>query len=200
MKAVMPDVPEHLLEWRRRTGADQWDEMWEGVLHMPPMPNIHHQDLGSNLVTYLANHWGRPRRAKVLYEVNLASIGGWPDDYRVPDITLLTRKRFHINKGEYLEGAADAVIEIHSPGDETYDKIPFYEKVGTPELWIIHRDTKKPEVYLLKRGKLRLQAIPSSGWVASPLTGLEMKATRQGKLAIREAGADATREELPLTD
>ncbi len=34
MKAVMASVPEHILEWRRRTGADQWDEMWEGVLHM----------------------------------------------------------------------------------------------------------------------------------------------------------------------
>jgi hypothetical protein len=39
MKAVMANVPEHILEWRRRTGADQWDEMWEGVLHMAPSPN-----------------------------------------------------------------------------------------------------------------------------------------------------------------
>lgn len=25
MKAVMANVPEHILEWRRRTGADQWE-------------------------------------------------------------------------------------------------------------------------------------------------------------------------------
>ena len=40
MKAVMANVPEHILEWRRRTGADQWDEMWEGVLHMAPSPSL----------------------------------------------------------------------------------------------------------------------------------------------------------------
>ena len=45
MKAVMPSVPPEILEWRKRTGADRWDEMWEGVLHMGPTPNYDHQDL-----------------------------------------------------------------------------------------------------------------------------------------------------------
>jgi hypothetical protein len=45
MKAVMSEVPADLLAWRKRTGADRWDEMWEGVLHMPPMPNLEHQEL-----------------------------------------------------------------------------------------------------------------------------------------------------------
>ena len=39
MKAVIPEVPEYMLWERRRTGADRWDEMWEGVLHMAPAPN-----------------------------------------------------------------------------------------------------------------------------------------------------------------
>lgn len=39
MKAVMPDVPVVILQWRRQTGATRWDGMWEGVLHMPPAPN-----------------------------------------------------------------------------------------------------------------------------------------------------------------
>ena len=45
MKAVIPNVPEPLLDWRKRTGAERWDEMWEGVLHMRPTPNRDHQDL-----------------------------------------------------------------------------------------------------------------------------------------------------------
>jgi len=45
MKAVIPEVPQHFLEQRARTGLDRWDEMWEGVLHVPPAPNREHQDL-----------------------------------------------------------------------------------------------------------------------------------------------------------
>jgi len=84
MKLVMLDVPAHIQEWRKRTGADQWDEMWEGELHMPPMATNSHQDLGGALRSYLQFHWARPRKAKVYFQVNLASIGGWLRDYRIP--------------------------------------------------------------------------------------------------------------------
>ena len=39
MRGVMAEVPEHILEWRKRTGIYQRDEMWEGVLHMSPEPD-----------------------------------------------------------------------------------------------------------------------------------------------------------------
>ena len=45
MRAVVPEIEPGILDWRRRTGADRWDEMWDGVLHMPPMPNRSHQEL-----------------------------------------------------------------------------------------------------------------------------------------------------------
>ena len=51
MRAVMPEVPPDILAWRKRTGADMWDEMWEGVLHMAPMPNREHQDLEGAMET-----------------------------------------------------------------------------------------------------------------------------------------------------
>jgi Uma2 family endonuclease len=192
----MPEVPSHILEWRRRTGADQWDEMWDGVLHMPAMPINDHQDLAGDLLTYIKLHWARPRRAKVFHEVNLASIGGWPNNYRVPDLLLLSRENFSINRGKYFEGAPDAVVEIHSPGDEAYDKLPFYEGLGVPEVWIINRDTKEPEVYLLKGGRYRKQRA-TAGWVRSPAADIELRAGKPGQLAVRMRGDDATREDLP---
>jgi len=36
MRAVMLDVPEALVEERRRLGIDGFDEMWEGELHSIP--------------------------------------------------------------------------------------------------------------------------------------------------------------------
>src|ERR1700722_6476805 len=49
MKAVMPNVSLDILETRKRNGAAQYDEMWEGVLHMAPVPTRNHQDLEGSL-------------------------------------------------------------------------------------------------------------------------------------------------------
>jgi Uma2 family endonuclease len=135
VKAVMPTVPPDVLALRKRTGADRFDEMWDGVLHMPPMPNREHQDLGGELETWLRLRWARPRKAKVYHEINVAAPGGWPDrNYRIPDLVLLTPERFHIDRNEYFEGAPDVVVEIYSPGDESYEKLPFYQELGVPEV------------------------------------------------------------------
>jgi Uma2 family endonuclease len=171
--------------------------MWEGVLHMPPMPIIEHQDLEGALETFLRTYWTRPHKAKVYHNVNLASEGGWPDDYRIPDLLLLTPPRFGIDRNKYFEGAPDAVVEIHSPGDEAYEKLPFYAKLGVPEVWIIERDTKQPEIYLLRRGRYRKQPPTKAGWVRSPLTGMELRAGPSSKLLIRVIGDPTTQAALP---
>src|SRR5262249_37765599 len=162
-RAVMSRVPPEILEWRKRTGAHRWDEMWKGELHIMPSPSNEHQDLEGSLEAYLQVHWPRPRRARLYHTPNLAPVGGWPHGYRIPTLLFLTAKRFHLNRTEYFEGAVDGVVEIHSPDDEAYDKLPFYEDLGVPETWIIHRDTKEPEVYLLKKGRYRKQPTVQ-GW------------------------------------
>jgi Uma2 family endonuclease len=192
----MPTVAPGLLEWRKQTGADRWDEMWEGVLHMPPMPNRLHQDIEWHMETYLRLHWAPARQAKVYHQINLASIGGWPNDYRIPDLLLLLPERFAIDRNEYFEGAPSVVVEIRSEGDETYDKLPWYAKLGVPEVWVIHRDTREPEIHVLKGGRYRKKR-PSGGWLRSPETGVELARTASGKLAIRVGGKDETRQELP---
>jgi Uma2 family endonuclease len=196
MRAVMSSVPPELLEWRKRTGADRWDEMWNGVLHIMPAPSNEHQDLEGALETYLRLNWQKRGRTKVYHNANLAPVGGWPDDFRIPDLLLITSEKFHLNRKDYFEGAVDGVVEIHSPGDEAYDKLSFYEDLGIPEAWVIHRDTKEPEIYLLKKGRYRKQRTVQ-GWMRSPLALLEMRANEQGKLIIRLLGDDSTRAELP---
>jgi len=36
MRAVMSAIFPDIVAFRKQMGADRWDEMWEGVLHMPP--------------------------------------------------------------------------------------------------------------------------------------------------------------------
>lgn len=197
MKAVMANVPEHILEWRRRTGADQWDEMWEGVLHMAPSPNREHQDFELALAMWLRLNWAKPNGCRVFTRINVAQPGAWPDNFRIPDIVLLTPKRFHIDCNEYFDGGPDAVIEIHSPGDETYEKLEFYSKAGVSELWILDRDSKQPELLELVGREYQASKADSSDWVRSKVADVELRATADGELEIRVADRDDTVARLP---
>jgi Uma2 family endonuclease len=146
---------------------------------------------------YLRMHWARPRGSKVYHQINVASPGGWPQNYRIPDLVLLTSERFHIDRNEYFEGAPDEVVEIRSPGDETYEKLEFYAALGVLEVWIIDRDRKQPEIYTLRAGQYALQTPDNEGWLGSAVTGIELRAGQPGKLAMRLAGDDTTRADLP---
>ena len=65
MKAVMPEIPPQFVAWRKQTGNDKFDEMWEGVLHMAPAPSRSHQDFHYELLTWLRSHWALPRGNRV---------------------------------------------------------------------------------------------------------------------------------------
>ncbi len=199
MKAVMAEVPCQILELRKRTGADRWDEMWEGVLHMPPMPSRRHQDLEGALEQWLRTHWAQPRGNRVYHQINVASPGGWPRDYRIPDLVLLTPDHFHVDRDDYFEGPPTAVVEIRSPGDEACEKLSFYAKIGVPDVWIIDRDTRAPEIHVLRGGELEKQAPGADGWVLSPATGVQLRAEPDGKLGIRMADDPGTATHLPET-
>jgi Uma2 family endonuclease len=197
MKAVMASVPEHILEWRRRTGADRYDEMWEGVLHMAPSPNRDHQDIELALAMWLRLNWGQPNGCRVITRINVAQPHTWPDNYRIPDIVLLTPARFHIDLNEYLNGGPDAIVEIRSPEDETYEKLDFYAAIGVREVWVLDRDTKRPEIYELVDDEFRRRQPDAHGWHRSEVVGAEMRATGDNKLEIRLTGRDDTLERLP---
>lgn len=187
MKAVMTEVPEHVLAWRRRTGADGFDEMWEGVLHMTPCPSRDHQDLVADLLVWLRKHWAEPRAGRVHLQLNVAEPGAWPDNYRIPDLVLLTPERFSIDRNLYLNGGPDVVVEVRSPDDETYEKLAFYAKIGVREAWVVDRDTKRPEIFELRDGELHPVAAADDGWLTSAATGVQLRVSAEGKLSIRVA-------------
>ncbi len=198
MKAIIAEVPEDMLRQRKRTGADRWDEMWEGVLHMTAAPNKRHTRLQVQLHNWLEAEWARPRGNQVDLLVNVASVGGWPHDYRIPDIVLLTTDRFSIDHDDYYEGAPTVVVEIRSPGDETWEKMSFYSNLGVPEVWVVDRDTKMPQIFQLAQGAYRELPRAADGWVDSPVTGVGLRGEPGNKLGIRIADNTATFKSLPL--
>jgi Uma2 family endonuclease len=198
MRAVMAEVPADFLQHRSRRGADIWDEMWEGVLHMPPAPNIEHQDFEYELEAWLRTHWACERGRRVYHGVNVSPVGGWPDDYRIPDLVLLAADCPAKNRGEWLEGPPTVVIEIHSPGDEALEKLPFYAKLGVPEVWIIDRDSRALEIYALRAGRQEPITPAPDGWLQSAATGIELRQQFRWQEDPMALNSTATGAQLPL--
>jgi Uma2 family endonuclease len=163
------------------------------------MPTSPHQKLAAPLDRWLSQYWGEPHGAEVYPPVNVSAKGEWPTNYRIPDLALLTPDRFGIDREAYLEGTPTVVVEIRSPGDETYEKLGFYGKLGVPEVWVIDRDTKQLEVHLFHDGGYSLQTSDGNGWVTSPATDVQMRPEDHGKpkLAIQMRGHSATRRVIP---
>ncbi len=140
-----PPAVEQLLEQRRRTGADRRDEVWEGVLHIAPVPHSRH----ARLQWQLALLFDGPARTAGLEPSSEFNLGE-PDDYRIPDGGL----HHPTPDGLYLATAA-LVIEILSRGDETWDKRPFYAAHDVEELVIIDPDTRTVQWLALADGAYR---------------------------------------------
>ena len=123
---------EALLERRRRLGQDLFDEVWEGVLHMNPAPHSQHGRLEWQLAGILAP-LAAAADLRALGQFNLGEEG----DYRVPDGALVRLGQ----DGVYLPTAA-LVLEIVSPDDESWEKLPFYAARGVEEVLIVDPQEK----------------------------------------------------------
>jgi Uma2 family endonuclease len=197
MSTVTPDALSQTLAWRHEIGIDKYDEMWDGVPHMTPAPKRSHQDIVLDMAMWLRIHWARPLGNRVHQDVNVTSPGGWPNNFRVPDLVLLTPDCLAIDHDAYFEGAPTVVVEIRGPGDETMKKLPFYASIGVPEVWLIDRDTRRPEVLVLRDGQYQPQPPAADGWLDSAATGVRLHGEAGNCLAMQLAGGEATRRLLP---
>ena len=119
-----PKELEALIESRRATGADLYDEVWEGDYHMNPAPRKRHALLEHRLARVLGPLADRAH----LYGSGIFNLGD-PDNFRVPDAG------YHRDESDTLFLATAAlIIEIVSPNDETWDKLPFYAAHGVNEI------------------------------------------------------------------
>jgi Uma2 family endonuclease len=149
------------------------------------------------LHNWLETYWARPAGNQVDLLVKVASVGGWPHDYRIPDIVLLTPDRFAIDRDEYCNGAPTVVIEIRSPGDETWDKMEFYAAIGVPEVWVVDRDTRVPQLVHLADGGYQELHAEADRWLRSPTTGVWLRPGPAGRLGVQMGEDTSTRQSLP---
>ena len=152
-----PALEKDILAQRRAWGANRYDEVWEGVYVVSPMPNDNHQRMATRIAAVFQFALGWESRAEVRAGVNISDRRkGWKKNYRVPDVAVFLEGTKAENLETHWLGGPDFGVEITSPGDETREKIPFYEKVGTRELLIIDREPWALELYRRQDEKLVL--------------------------------------------
>jgi Uma2 family endonuclease len=128
-------------------------EIIDGVLYMPPAPNILHQ----RTVGRVHHH--------LLAVVELAGRGivvPAPADVLLPggqtvqpDVLVVLRANRSILTERNVEGAPDLVVEVSSPGTAGYDrttKQAAYAGGGVPEYWIVDPYAETVEVLVLTDG------------------------------------------------
>jgi hypothetical protein len=133
MATLLLDPPpvefQALLERRKRLDQDRHDEIWEGVYHMAPAARTADADIQQQLAVLLYT----PARQAGLYPLLAGEFNiGEPENFRVPGGGLLRSRENAV----WLATAALAV-EIVSPGDESWQKLPFYAAHNVEELLIV---------------------------------------------------------------
>jgi Uma2 family endonuclease len=120
---------EALLAERRRLGLDHRDEIWAGQHHMmTPGPSGPHAVVAADLLRALH----APAGQRVATATNL----GEPDDFRIPDLSILSPPFDRT----YFD-TASLVVEVASPGDDSWRKFDFYAAHGVDEVLIADPQT-----------------------------------------------------------
>ncbi len=143
MRAVLVDADLEL-ERRRELGLDKKDELWDGVWHLVNAPKLWHQRLNLDM-GYVLLPLARNRRLEPLLDAGV--IADIKKNFRIPD-------QVYARPDQLIEDGvtgAELVVEVRSPGDESYLKLPFYAERGVTEVLIVHQD-RRFELYRLADG------------------------------------------------
>ena len=151
MRIQLPDPPPPgfaaALELRRRSGMDRLDEVWDGVIHLVPAPSHAHARIAQQLAELLGPLARAADLEPTMHEFN---VGTGVDNFRIPDGGL-----HRPGAGGVWHPTAALVVEIRSPGDEAWEKLPFYAERDVDEVLIIDPRRRTVDWLALDSGEYR---------------------------------------------
>jgi Uma2 family endonuclease len=150
-----PILEKRLRAERSDPEKHKYDEAWDGMLVVQPLPNNEHRAIvcfvGCAILSILNDE------DRVYPGVNVSDRDDdWLSNYREPDIAVYLSTNPAKDSGTHWVGGPDLAVEIVSPGEDPFDKLDFYAKVNTREVLIVDRDPWVLELFQLQGGKLVL--------------------------------------------
>jgi Uma2 family endonuclease len=160
MLVLDPAEERRLKRERARTGADRFDEVWDGVYMVAPLPDNEHQFLVIELAKVIHQTVGAPNQGITYAGVNVSDREKtWKRNVRCPDVAVFLKGTKAKDCDTHWLGGPDFAVEIVSPNDRSRDKLDFYAKVGVRELLILDRKPWRLELYRLTDGQLELAGV-----------------------------------------
>ncbi|WP_435016555.1 Uma2 family endonuclease [Tundrisphaera sp. TA3] len=145
-----PEDLKQIIRRRRKTGADRYDEVWDGVYVMSPIADNNHQRLASQFVIAIDGALKPQINAIVLAGTNVSDRKvKWQKNYRVPDVAVFLPGNPAEDMDAFWHGGPDFVVEVVSHRDRSRQKLDFYAAVGVRELLLVDRDPWALELYRL---------------------------------------------------
>jgi Uma2 family endonuclease len=122
-----PPEIEAFIERRRRLGQDKHDEVWQGDYHMAPYAHPWHGYVEGEIARAL----GPAAMRRGLVPTGGFNLGE-ANDFRVPDAGV----HESLPRVLYVPTAL-LVVEVLSPDDESWEKLPFYAGRGVREVLMV---------------------------------------------------------------
>lgn len=154
---IDPALENQLLERRRASRGDRFDEVWDGVYIMAPLANIEHQALVNAICTAFTNTLAGKPGVQVFPGVNVSDRReNWEQNYRCPDVAVVLPGSQAVDCDTFYFGGPDFVVEVASDYDRSREKFDFYSRVGVREFLLVDRNPWQLELHALRAGKLVL--------------------------------------------
>jgi Uma2 family endonuclease len=144
---------------RRRIAChvERFDEVWDGVYVVSPLPTNEHQEVLGDILFAMQMTIGQTGLGEVRSNSPVSDREKkWGRNYRLPDVAAFLPGGPGICKKSHWLGGPDFAVEIISPHDRSRKKFDFYAKVGVKELLLVDRKPWCLELYRLQDGKLVL--------------------------------------------
>lgn len=193
MKLVIldPDDQQRIIRRRQVTGADRYDEVWNGVYIMSPLADNEHQHLVATLTSGLFFALGDDGATRVYPGVNVSDQEtGWERNYRCPDVAVFLPGNPAEDRETHYFGGPDFAVEIVSRYDRSRKKFRFYGSVGVRELLLVSRSPWSLELFRNhngrweRLGKLKPGDPNAIASTVLPLTFRLVDATPRPKIAV----------------
>ena len=146
MAVADPEVAATLKADREAAGLDRWDEVWNGVYIIMPLPNNEHQELVLDFAAELRPEV-KARGGRIFPGCNVSDVDtradpetDWRTNYRCPDLAAFLPGNPAEDRGSHCYLGPDFAAEIVSRGDRGRQKLAFYAAAGVRELLILDRE------------------------------------------------------------
>ena len=152
-----PNLESRLRAERELSGADRYDEVWDGIYMMAPLANDEHQEIVGAMTAILQAVVAWQGLGLVRPGVNVSDRDeGSEHNYRCPDVVVFLNGMAARNRDAHWVGGPDLAVEVVSSHDRSREKLPFYASVGVREVLVIDRDPWALELHRLTGETLML--------------------------------------------